>query len=75
MKFLTTATRSPKLSQSKLTYTRTSRKAIVNEVTQTITLTEIVTCIEVTLPAFWQGLKDAVSNLFGGLFLPKVYAF
>jgi len=74
MKFLT-ATYTPKLSQSKLTYTRTSRKAIVNEVTQTITLTEIVTCIELTLPAFWQGLKDAVSNLFSGLFLPKVYAY
>ena len=69
MKFLT-ATYTPKL-----TYTRVSRRAIIDDIANIITLTEVTIRLELTLPAFWQGLKDAVSNFFGGLFLPKVYAY
>ena len=70
MKFLTT-THTPKL-----TYTRTSRKAIVNEIAETITLYETVTKIELTLPSFVQGFRDAFYTLLGGLFFPRrLYAY
>lgn len=60
----------------KLTITRTNRKAIINEVAEVITLYEITTRIELTLPSIWQGLKDTFYNLLGSLFFPgRLYAY
>ena len=53
------------------------RRAIIDEVRNRIEITETV--IELTPPAFWQGLKnafqkvgEAILNAFGGL-VPKAY--
>lgn len=62
----------------KLTITRTSRKAIVNEVTEIITLYETTTRIEVTLPSLVRGIKEAFTRFAEALtsmFLPRVYAY
>jgi hypothetical protein len=70
MKFLT-LTHSPKL-----TYTRTNRKAIINEAAEVITLYEVTTRIELTLPSIVRGFRDAFYNLLGCLFFPgRLYAY
>lgn len=68
MKFLSIV-QAPKLS-----FTRTNRKAIVDEAQSIITLYEATIKIEITIPSIWQGIKDAGLNLFTKLFMPKLYA-
>jgi len=55
------------------------RKAIIDEVRSRIEIYETV--LEVNVPSFWQGLKEAyrragevILDTFGSLIVPKVYA-
>ncbi len=68
----TTAAHSPRL-----TIIRTTRRAVVNDVAEIITLHEAVTKIELTLPSFVRGIRDACRNFVDALssmFLPRIYA-
>lgn len=60
-----------------LTITRTSRKAVINDVAEVITLHEMVTKIELTLPSIVRGIRDAYrsfTDALSSMFLPRVYA-
>jgi hypothetical protein len=57
MKFLT------QLITPNLTFTRTKRKCIVNEMADLVTLYESTVKIEISLPSMWQGLKDKVERI------------
>ncbi len=74
MKFLTTARFDPP------PMVRIKRRKMISDITTgTLELTETV--IELTLPSFWQGLKDKAASVgntildaFGTLITPRIYA-
>ncbi len=47
----------------KLTFARSRRKAVIDEVSNLITLYETTVKIEISIPSILQGLKEKVENI------------
>ena len=66
MKYLTSIT------APKLTITHTSRRAIADEVTQRVVLTETITRIEITLPALLADIRAKFRTFLQDVLTPNL---